>query len=153
MKAAAIQMTSTRDVRANLVEAGRLVGAAVEEGAELVVLPENFSFLGATDAERIAAAEPFGRGPAQDFLAEQAVKSGIWLVGGTIPMDRDEHGERASSRSLLFDPEADALRITTRFTCSTSTYPVVARSATAKARRRHPARAWSRRARRSGASA
>jgi deaminated glutathione amidase len=106
VRAAAIQMTSTRDVRANLAEAGRLIGAAVEEGAELVVLPENFSFLGATDAERIAAAEPFGRGAAQDFLAEQAAKGGIWLVGGTIPIrDRDEPGERASSRSLLFDPD------------------------------------------------
>jgi predicted amidohydrolase len=104
MKAAAIQMTSTRDVRANLVEAGRLIGAAVEDGAQLVVLPENFSFLGATDAERIAAAEPFGRGPAQDFLAEQAATGGIWLVGGTIPI-RDRSDERASSRSLLFDPE------------------------------------------------
>jgi deaminated glutathione amidase len=104
MRAAAIQMTSTRDVRANLAEAGRLIGAAVEEGAELVVLPENFSFLGATDAERIAAAEPFGGGPAQDFLAEQAAKSRIWLVGGTIPI-REQHGERASSRSLLFDPD------------------------------------------------
>jgi len=102
MKAAAIQMTSTRDVQANLVEAGRLVADAVARGAELVVLPENFSFLGATDADRVAATETFGDGPAQHFLATTAKRHGIWLVGGTIPI-RDG-GQRASSRSLLIGP-------------------------------------------------
>jgi len=96
-------MTSTRDVPANLAEAGRLVAEAAELGAKLVVLPENFSFLGATDADRVAAIEPFGDGPAQRFLTETAARHGIWLVGGTIPI-RDR-GERASSRSLLVAPD------------------------------------------------
>jgi predicted amidohydrolase len=104
MKAAAVQMTSTRDVQANLREAGRLVAEAARQGAELVVLPENFSFLGATDAERVAAVEPFGDGPAQRFLAEPAEQHGIWLVGGTIPI-REGGAERASSRSLLVGPD------------------------------------------------
>ena len=103
MKAAAVQMTSTRDVQTNLREAGRLVAEAVAQGAELVVLPENFSFLGATDAERVAASEPFGAGAAQRFLAETAERFGLWLVGGTIPI-RDG-GDRASSRSLLVGPD------------------------------------------------
>lgn len=102
MKAAAIQMTSTRDVQANLAEADRLIAEAVARGAELVVLPENFSFLGATDADRVAATELFGDGPAQHFLAVTAKRHGIWLVGGTIPV-RDG-GHRASSRSLLLGP-------------------------------------------------
>ena len=72
MKAAAIQMTSTREVQANLLEADRLVADAVARGAQLVVLPENFSFLGATDADRVAATETFGDGPAQHFLATTA---------------------------------------------------------------------------------
>ena len=72
MKAAAVQMTSTRDVADNLREAGRLVAEAAARGAELVVLPENFSFLGATDADRVAAVEPFGDGPAQQFLTEKS---------------------------------------------------------------------------------
>jgi nitrilase len=96
-------MTSTRDVPANLREAGRLVAEAAGAGAKLVVLPENFSFLGSTDAERVAAIEPFGAGPAQQFLAETAEALGVWIVGGTIPI-RDG-GERASSRSLLVGPD------------------------------------------------
>jgi predicted amidohydrolase len=103
MKVAAIQMTSTRDVPANLREAGRLVAEAAKQGAKLVVLPENFSFLGATDADRVAAIEKFGDGPAQRFLAETAESLGLWLVGGTIPI-RDQ-GDRASSRSLLVGPD------------------------------------------------
>ena len=103
MKVAAIQMTSTRDVPANLREAGRLVADAAKQGAKLVVLPENFSFLGATDADRVAAIEKFGDGPAQRFLAVTAESLGLWIVGGTIPI-RDG-GDRASSRSLLVGPD------------------------------------------------
>jgi nitrilase len=103
MKAAAIQMTSTTDVRKNLAMAARLLAEARRQGAELAVLPENFSFLGATDAERTAAIEPFGNGPAQRFLGEQAELHGLWIVGGTIPI-RDG-AERASSRSLLVAPD------------------------------------------------
>jgi predicted amidohydrolase len=103
MKVAAIQMTSTRDVQANLLEAGRLVAEAARQGAKLAVLPENFSFLGATDADRVAAIERSGDGPAQRFLAETARRFDLWLVGGTIPI-RDA-GERASSRSLLVGPD------------------------------------------------
>lgn len=102
MKAAAIQMTSGRQVERNLREAERLIRSAVEKKADLVVLPENFSFLGAEDAERLEAAEAPGRGPAQAFLAEQAAEHGIWLVGGTVPVAAE--GGRVRSRSMLFDP-------------------------------------------------
>jgi nitrilase len=103
MKAAAVQMTSTRDVQANLREAGKLVAEAAREGAQLVVLPENFSFLGATDADRVVAIERFGDGPAQRFLSETAERHGVWIVGGTIPIA--DGGQRASSRSLLVGPD------------------------------------------------
>lgn len=102
IRAAAVQMTSLRDVDANLAEAARLIGLAAADGAELVVLPENFSFLGADDAERVRAAEAPGTGPAQVFLREQAARLGIWIVGGTIPVREDEG--RTASRSLLVDP-------------------------------------------------
>jgi len=126
MKVAAIQMTSTRDVRANLVEAGRLLGEAAARGAELAVLPENFSFMGATEAEKIAAVERDGDGPAQAFLAEQAEKHRLFLVGGTIHI-RDP-GPMAA-RSLA----------TTRSTCSTSTSRVARRSVISNPRARAPA--------------
>jgi nitrilase len=96
-------MTSTRDVQANLREADRLLADAARRGAQLAVLPENFSFLGATDADRVAAVEVFGDGPAQQFLADAARRYEMWIVGGTIPIG--DGGPRASSRSLLVGPD------------------------------------------------
>lgn len=103
MRAAAIQMTSGRDVAANLQAAERLIAEAAADDAALVVLPENFSFLGANDAERLAAAEASDQGPAQAFLADQARRHGLWLVGGTIPIAAADG--RVHSRSLLLGPD------------------------------------------------
>ena len=64
-RAAAVQMTSGTDVDANLREAGRLVASARKAGADLVVLPENFSFMGKDDAARVASSEAAGEGKAQ----------------------------------------------------------------------------------------
>lgn len=102
-RVAAVQMTSTTDVAANLAEAARLVAEAAAVGARLVVLPENFSFMGADDAARVAAAEADGEGPAQAFAREQAGRHGIWLVAGTIPIRRPDG--RVLSRSLLTAPD------------------------------------------------
>jgi len=103
VKVAAIQMTSGRDVETNLAAASQHLEAASREGAKLVVLPENFAYLGAQDAERLAVAETWGDGPVQEFLSNQAKEQGIWLVGGSIAI-RSEDG-RSRSRSLLLDPD------------------------------------------------
>lgn len=86
MKIAALQMISGPDVGANLAEAGRLVAEAADQGARLVVLPEYFPLIGASDAERLSAREAEGAGPIQAFLAETARRHRIWLVGGSLPM-------------------------------------------------------------------
>ena len=100
---AAVQMTSGTDVARNLAEAGGLIASAASARAALVVLPENFSFLGANDAARVAVAEAAGDGPAQRFAAEQARQHRVWIVAGTIPI-RSGDG-RVLSRSLLFAPD------------------------------------------------
>jgi len=102
-RAAAVQMTSGTDVAANLREAGRLVAAAAGTGAALVVLPENFSFMGADDAARVEVAEAAGDGAAQRFAEDAARRHGIWLVAGTIPIRHSEG--RVLSRSLLVAPD------------------------------------------------
>jgi deaminated glutathione amidase len=44
--AAAIQLTSVPDLQKNLAQAEELIDLAVRQGAELVGLPENFSYMG-----------------------------------------------------------------------------------------------------------
>jgi nitrilase len=102
-RVAAVQMTSGTEVAANLARARRLCESAVAAGSSLIVLPENFSFMGATDAERVAIAEAEGDGPAQSFAIELARLHGIWLVAGTIPIQSGDG--RVCSRSLLISPD------------------------------------------------
>ncbi|QKT03091.1 carbon-nitrogen hydrolase family protein [Ectothiorhodospiraceae bacterium 2226] len=103
-KVAAIQMASGPNVSANLAEAERLVAEASEAGAGLVVLPENFAFFGMADEDKLAVAERDGSGPMQDFLAEQAARHGVWLVGGTIPLAASTEG-RVRAACLLYDDQ------------------------------------------------
>ena len=44
--AAAVQMTSLPDVEKNFAQAEEWIDLAVRRGAELIGLPENFSFMG-----------------------------------------------------------------------------------------------------------
>lgn len=85
-RVAAIQMASGPNVNANLLETERLITEAAQGGAELVVLPENFAIMGATELDKVAVREIEGVGPIQEFLAQQAKKHGVWIVGGTVPM-------------------------------------------------------------------
>lgn len=100
---AAIQMASGPNVQANLDQAERLITEAVVQSAKLIVLPENFSFMGKTDAERMPYAETDGDGMVQRFLSEQAKKHAIWLVGGTVPIKTDDATKLYSSCMLFND--------------------------------------------------
>lgn len=103
-RVAAIQMASGPNREANLLEAGRLLSEAARAGAKLAVLPECFDLMPRTDAERAAAAEADGEGRVQDFLAGQARRHGLWLVGGAIPLRSAEPG-RAFASCLVYAPD------------------------------------------------
>ena len=81
-KVAAVQMTSNEDVERNLGIALRLTSAAIDEGAQLVVLPECFSLLGPEEHKlRIAETLPDG-GPILKRFAELAAERSVELVLG-----------------------------------------------------------------------
>jgi nitrilase len=104
MRVSALQMNSQTNVQANLQQADGLLARAAAEGTRLAVLPENFSCLGAQDADRLAATEAPDDGLAQAFLIEQAKRHSMWIVGGTVPI-RNNDGKRIYSRSLLVGPD------------------------------------------------
>jgi len=101
-RVAAIQMASGPNVNANLLEAARLLKKAAEAGAKLAVLPENFALMGMSEFDKVKIREADGEGVLQDFLAEQAAKLGIWLVGGTIPLAGHDP-DKVNAACLLFD--------------------------------------------------
>ncbi|WP_175720793.1 carbon-nitrogen hydrolase family protein [Burkholderia anthina] len=103
LRVAALQMVSTPDVASNLAEARRLIAEAAGEGAQLVLLPEYFCFMGHRDTDKLALAEPYRDGPIQRFLAEAAQQHGIWVIGGTLPLKAPEP-DRVLNTTLVFDP-------------------------------------------------
>ncbi|MGC2946990.1 carbon-nitrogen hydrolase family protein [Burkholderia ambifaria] len=102
-RVAALQMVSTPDVARNLAEAGRLIAEAAGDGAQLVLLPEYFCFMGHRDTDKLALAEPYRNGPIQQFLAQAAQRHGIWVIGGTLPLKAPEP-DRVLNTTLVFDP-------------------------------------------------
>lgn len=106
MHIAAIQMVSTPDVATNLATAARLLQQAADQGAELAALPEYFCLMGHSDQDKLAIAEAPGHGPIQDFLREAARQNGLWLAGGTLPLQSADP-ERASNSTLVFDPQGE----------------------------------------------
>ena len=106
MKIAAIQMVSVPHVADNLAQARTLLQQAAALGAELAVLPEYFSTMGMRDSDKLALAERFGSGAAQDFLSATARELGLWIVGGTLPLGCADSGDaqRVRNSSLVYDP-------------------------------------------------
>ncbi len=101
---AAIQMVSEPDVAANLATAAELLAEAAGRGAQLAVLPENFAQMGRRESDKLAVQERAGEGPMQHFLAEQAARHRLWLVGGTIPL-RTADSSRVRAACLLFNDQ------------------------------------------------
>jgi deaminated glutathione amidase len=99
---AAIQMTSSHVVADNLAAAAVLLRQAKDLGCEIACLPENFSFIGLRDADKLRVAEADGDGPVQSFLSETARELDMWILGGTIVI-RGDNDLRVANTSLLID--------------------------------------------------
>ena len=72
MRIAACQMVSGTNIDENIHTAKSLIDSAAQSGAELVVLPEYFSLMPASDKDWVAAAETFGDGPVQKAMSQAA---------------------------------------------------------------------------------
>ncbi len=99
---AAIQMTSGHVVEDNLAAAGKLLREAKERGADIACLPENFSFIGLRDADKLGVAEADGDGPVQRFLSATARELKLWILGGSTVIKGDD-AQRVTNTSLLID--------------------------------------------------
>jgi deaminated glutathione amidase len=107
-KLAAIQMTSSHVVAENIASAGALLREAKDAGALIACLPENFSFIGLKDVDKLQVAESDGLGAVQAFLSDTARNLNMWILGGTIVI-RTRDSSRVANSSLLID--ADGKRV------------------------------------------
>lgn len=109
MRVSVIQMCSGAQVAPNIEQAAGLIDAAVTaDRPDIVALPEVWSSLGGSRADKFAASEalpPAGSnepgGPAYEFLRSVAREKRIHVHGGSI-VERD--GERLFNTTLVFDP-------------------------------------------------
>lgn len=103
--AAAIQMTSVPDLQKNLVQAEELIELAVRRGAELVSLPENFSFLG-DEEQKIAQADAIAEA-SEKFLKTMAQCFQVTILGGGFPVPVGNG--KVYNTALLIDPSGEEL--------------------------------------------
>ncbi len=96
-------MTSQPDLEKNLVAAADLVELAVRRGAQLVGLPENFSFLG-EETEKIKQADAIAE-QTQAFLKIMAQRHQITIIGGGFPIPVAEG--KVSNTALMINPNGE----------------------------------------------
>jgi len=87
LRVAAVQMSSQDDLAKNLASACDFVARAADAGARLVLLPENFAYLGPEEGKR-AVAEPVGEtpeGPILQAIADAARRAKVHVIAGGMP--------------------------------------------------------------------
>ena len=100
---AAVQMVSGPRVADNLAAAAHGVAEAAAQGARIVALPEYFPIMGMAEGDKVKVREADGHGPIQEFIAATAKQYGIWLIGGSIPLEaKDPH--KVLNSTVVYDP-------------------------------------------------
>ena len=111
-KVAAIQMVSTDLVDTNLATMLAQVKLAANRGAELVVLPEYFSFIGQSEDEKVKWAEEDNNESSgntqkiQTVLSKAAKENSVWLIGGTCPIFAESEN-KVCNAMFVFDKKGN----------------------------------------------
>jgi predicted amidohydrolase len=106
MLVAVVQLNSQDDVAGNLSRVKHWIAEAAAAGAKLVVLPENFAFMGEEAGKREIAERLDGglRGPILTAIADSAAAHGAWVIGGGMP-EKSSDPARPYNTSVLVDPQ------------------------------------------------
>jgi nitrilase len=112
MRVAVIQLSPGSDKDRNIAEVRGLVeGLVAEQKVDLIVLPEMWTCLGGTRAQKFAAAEVLPKpgetgGTAYEFLRELAMSFNIHVHGGSMG---ERRGETLFNTTLVFSPGGEEI--------------------------------------------
>ncbi len=109
LRVAALQLEAQDRLEENLERAFDQVRRAARDGARLVLLPENFAFMG-SEADKRAIAEVVtseagaGDGPIMSFLRRAAREANAFVIGGGLP-ERSGDAARPFNSSVVVGPD------------------------------------------------
>jgi predicted amidohydrolase len=112
----AVQMCSRDDLDQNLAAVAALTSEAAARGAQLVVLPECFAFLGRSERDKMAVAEVLDEkhpGRILETLQGLATRHGVHIVGGGMP-ERVPGDERRTYNTAVVVAPSGAIMATYR---------------------------------------
>ncbi len=108
-KIAAVQLNSSDQVSENLAVCAKYIQLAKQQNCSLVLLPENFSWMG-EDNRAITFAEPLGSGAVQTFLSQQAKLHKLWLIAGGLKIvDSTKPSEMFTNTALVYNSEGECV--------------------------------------------
>jgi nitrilase len=114
MRLSVVQMNPGAEKSANIDQARRLIGAAVDaDRPDLISLPEMWTCLGGTRPGKFEQAEELPAagsnqpgGPAYEFLREVARGDKIHVHGGSLA---ERSGEKLFNTTVVFSPEGEEI--------------------------------------------
>lgn len=110
MRIAAIQMSSSSNIRENAAKAREFLHIALEKGANVVAFPEIFLLATQKVGDELALAQTL-RGVWVQTLQEWAAEEETWIVAGTLPM-KTAGGKKTENTTLVLNPHGE---ITSRY--------------------------------------
>ncbi|AWH88423.1 deaminated glutathione amidase [Limnobaculum parvum] len=102
---ALLQLCSGDNVRDNLAQIEQQI-KQLKPHVKLVMTPEN-ALLFADTQTYYKYSETEGTGPLQDAIREMAIRYGVWILVGSMPLISREDPDRLTASSLLFDDKGE----------------------------------------------
>lgn len=106
LRAAVIQLNSQDDVQQNLHGCAELTQQAAEQGARLLLLPENFAYFGSSRGRAEVAEGLSEPGPIVQALSAMARAASVTLIAGGMP-ERSADPARPYNTALVLNPQGE----------------------------------------------
>ena len=110
MKIGLAQMNTQDDKQANLAMADDLIDRLADQGADLIVLPEYFNWMGA-EQDKPGQGEPID-GPSVNFIREKAVRHKRHIHLGSFLEKKDS---KFYNTSVVFNPAGETIAVYRKF--------------------------------------